>query len=439
VGEETAVAAMRAGAHDFMPKGALVRLIAVIERELREASNRTEHRKMHEKLLISERMASVGTVTAGVAHEINNPLTVLLANLDIVADTLAGVDVRADAQSATAATTGNRDGLAARLAKVSEPLRDAQVAAERVRLIVRDLNLFSRAGDEERRGSVDVHAVLETSLRMTANEVRHRARLTKEFGDIPQVEGNEARLGQVFLNLLVNAAQAIPEGHADANEIKVVTRMEGANSVAVEIHDTGNGITADVLPRIFDPFFTTKPVGIGTGLGLAICHRIIGALGGQISVESQVGKGTVFRIVLPRAVSIAAVAGPAPVVAVGGRRGRVLVVDDEPMLCATIQRMLERDHDVTATTTAKKALHLISGGERFDIILCDLMMPRMTGMDLHAELLALAPDQAQKLVFMTGGVFTQNARAYLDKVSNLSIEKPFRATLIQSVVQKLLQ
>jgi CheY-like chemotaxis protein len=274
---------------------------------------------------------------------------------------------------------------------------------------------------------------------MAGNEIRHRARLTKEFGDIPPVEGNEARLGQVFLNLLVNAAQAVPEGRADTNEIKVVTRMEGANSVAVEIHDTGNGITADALPRIFDPFFTTKPVGVGTGLGLAICHRIIGALGGQISVESQVGKGTVFRIVLPRAVSVAAVPGPAPVVAVGGRRGRVLVVDDEPMLCATIQRMLEGNHDVTATTTAKEALRLISGGERFDIILCDLMMPSMTGMDLHAELLASAPDQARKLVFMTGGVFTQNARIYLDKASNLSIEKPFRAPLIQSVVQKLLQ
>jgi two-component system, NtrC family, sensor kinase len=138
---------------------------------------------------------------------------------------------------------------------------------------VRDLKIFSRATDEEHRGAVDVQRVLESSLRMAWNEIRHRARLVKEYSNVPAVEANEARLGQVFLNLIVNAAQAIREGDAEHNQIRVTTWLDERGWVVTEVRDSGMGIPPENLQRIFDAFFTTKPVGVGTGLGLSLQAR----------------------------------------------------------------------------------------------------------------------------------------------------------------------
>ncbi|MBI5495633.1 MAG: response regulator [Deltaproteobacteria bacterium] len=441
VGEETAVDAMRAGAHDIMSKGRFARLVPAIERELRDAGLRAERTRMHEQLLVSDRMASVGTLAAGVAHEINNPLAALIANLDITVAAVSRLTDEArraclDGAGGAAATA--YQSMAQLLREVDEPLRDAREAADRVRLIVRDLKVFSRA-DEEHRGAVDVRRVLESTLRMATNEIRHRAQLVKDFGDVPPVEGNEARLGQVFLNLVVNAAQAIPEGHAHSNEIRVVTRPDGHGHVVVEVRDTGAGMAEAVLPRIFDPFFSTKPMGVGTGLGLAISHRIVTGLGGRIEVESRVGKGTVVRTILPVARGAPA-EGPAPVASTPpGRRGRILVVDDERALATAIRRMLAPDHDVETVIRARDAMDLVARGERFDMVLCDLLMPEMTGMDLHAEWTRTAPGHAESLVFMTGGAFTPRAREFLNRVSNPRLEKPFDAAQLRALVHGLLR
>jgi CheY-like chemotaxis protein len=195
----------------------------------------------------------------------------------------------------------------------------------------------------------------------------------------------------------------------------------------------------EALAHIFDAFFTTKPVGVGTGLGLAICHRIVTSLGGDISVQSHVGTGTTFRVSLPLAHSVAA-----PVIDAGAekpdvRRGHILVVDDEPMLCKVIRRVLGQDHEVIVATSAEGALQLINDGQRFDIILSDLMMPEMTGMDLHTELLRLAPDQADKMIFMTGGTFTEAAKSFLESVPNQTMEKPFRNAALRQLVQSRMQ
>jgi signal transduction histidine kinase len=425
IGEETAVSSLRAGAHDFLIKGALARLLPAIERELREASSRFEKKKIQEQLLISERMASVGLLAAGVAHEVNNPLAIVVSNLELASRQLSEM---------TAGSTSSE-----RLGELAAQLRDAQEAAERVRLIVHDLKVFSRASDAESRGPVEIRGVLESAIRMASNEIRHRARLTRDCAEGILVNGNESRLGQVFLNLLVNAAHAIPEGHAESNEIKIVARAVSPDRVAIEIHDTGAGIPADVMPHIFEAFFTTKGTTVGTGLGLAICHRIVADHGGEITVESEVGKGTVFRTLLP----VAAQPSAAPAVAqdkvATGRRGRILAVDDEPMLCIVIQKLLGGDHDVTTVNSAKEALRRFDGGERFDLILCDLMMPEMTGMDLYARLQQSAPDLADKVIFMTGGAFTENAQAFLARLPNKSIEKPFKGTRLREVVQRFLQ
>ena len=294
-----------------------------------------------------------------------------------------------------------------------------------MRLIVRDLKIFSRS-DEDKTGAVDVRRVIESSLRMAWNEIRHRARLVKDYGDVPPVEGNEGRLGQVFLNLIVNAAQAMPEGRADKNEIRVITKQDDHGRVVVEVRDTGSGIPESVISRIFDPFFTTKPIGVGTGLGLAICHRIVTALGGELTVESQVGKGSVFRTILPVAKGDAAEVSHQPAALVVGRRGRILVVDDEPMLGTAVRRMLSAEHEVLAVTSARDAIERVFKGERFDIILCDLMMPEVTGMDLHAELVRFAPEQAEKMVFMTGGAFTSRSSRVLGSRSEPAHREAFR-------------
>ena len=422
VNEDIAVAALHAGAHDFMAKGKLHRLVPAVERELRNGELRAERRKMEEQLLLSDRMASMGTLAAGVAHEINNPLACIMANLE-----LAVMDVE------------ERFGLGADLRDLRDELEDARSAAERIRNIVRDLKIFSRS-HEEHTGPVDVPRVMDSTIRMAHNEIRHRARLVKDYGTTPAVEACESRLGQVFLNLIINAAHAIVEGHADGNEIRISTTTDEHGHVVISIADTGTGMPPDVLRRLFVPFFTTKPVGVGTGLGLSICHRIVAGFGGTIAVESEVGKGTTFRVSLPAARSGATEARPqAAVDTTARRRGRILVVDDEPMIARVIQRTLSAEHDVVAVAGAREALERVRAGDPFDIILCDLMMPQMTGMELHAELTELALEHADRVIFMTGGAFTPAARAFLGGVSNQKLEKPFNAVLLRALINGRIQ
>jgi signal transduction histidine kinase len=441
VGDEAAVAAMKAGAHDFLAKGKLARLLPALERELREVKIRAEQKRMREQLLISERMASAGTLAAGVAHEINNPLAVAAANLEFVTSNLLAIVPEMRALGLTeGAPAGDGAWLSwvkGRVDEAEEPLRDMREALVRIRDIVRDVKLFSRSQDEA-RGPVDVRSVMESSLRMAWNEIRHRAQLIKDYGNIPPVDANEGRLGQVMLNLLINAAQAIPEGSAKTNKIRVSTKPHSGDGVAIEIFDTGNGIPAANLERIFDPFFTTKEVGVGTGLGLAICHRIVTDLGGEMSVESEVGTGTVFRVVLPawRGTTVAdAAAGEAPGAA---RRARILLVDDEVAVGRALQRILSKHHDVTVSNSGREAIARFVSGERYDVIVSDLMMPEVTGMEIHNQLLRMAPDQADRMVFLTGGAFTPIAREFLDAVPNPRIDKPVEMRNLLAVVAGLL-
>ncbi len=417
---ESLLEAMRAGIHYVVPRESLFLLGAVIEQAQLAVQRSIERRRIEEQLVVADRMVSVGTLAAGVAHEINNPLATVLANLELATRETADL-LRAQ-------------GELPRLLELRDELRDAREAAERVRATVRDLKTFSRS-DDESLGPIDLQRVLDSSARMAWNEVRHRARLVKDYQPAPAVEGNEARLGQVFLNLIVNAAQAIPEGKADEHQISLVIRSTTAE-VIVEVHDSGAGIPPEVLTLIFAPFFTTKPVGVGTGLGLSISQRIINKLGGRITVESEVGKGTVFRVHLRRAQTVApsppdelvSSAPPPP------RRGKLLVIEDEPSLLLAIERTLSGHHDVTTLSRAYGALERIVAGARYDVILCDLMMPEMTGMDLHAALLSAAPDQALRMIFLSGGTFTPRARAFLDQVPNLRIEKPFELMELRTIV-----
>jgi PAS domain S-box-containing protein len=395
--------------------------VAVVARDV------TERAEFQDRLLERDRMAAIGTLSAGVAHEINNPLTYLLVNLEHVLRRLRAASASDDPIAELDEAAGGMPGLV-------QALQQAVDGANKVRQIVRDLLTFSQ-GSVEQRGGVDVRGIVESATQMAWHEIRHRARLVKNMSEVPPVDANEARLGQVFLNLLVNAAQAIPEGRADQHEVRVVTRTDDQGNVVVEVSDTGMGIPPENLSRIFDPFFTTKGE-TGTGLGLAISHGAIRSLGGEITVTSVSGRGTTFHVVLPPSKSWR---GAAPSSSHDLRtqvRRRVLVVDDEPLVGEAIARALSEDNDVEVVTEAKQALARVQKGAVYDIVFCDLMMPVMTGMDLYAEIVRVAPRLAGRLVFMTGGAFTPRARAFLENVVNPCLEKPLDTSKLRSIVAR---
>jgi PAS domain S-box-containing protein len=399
----------------------------------------TERAEFQQHLLERDRMSALGTLSAGVAHEINNPLTYLLVNLEHVLRRLRAVSASDDPiAELTAPEPAAPDprGLPrshGSLASLVQSLQHAVEGANRVRQIVRDLLTFSQ-GHVEHRGTVDVRGLLESAVQIAWHEIRHRARLVKALADVPPVDANEARLGQVFLNLLLNAAQAIPEGHADKNEIRVATRTDDRGNAVVEVSDTGMGIAPRDLPRIFDPFFTTKDSG--TGLGLAISHGTVKGLGGDIQVSSVLGEGSSFRVTLPPAKPWRASIPTSAHDVRGLPRRRVLVIDDEPLVGEAVARALSDDGDVQVETEAQQALARIGAGERFDLVLCDLMMPVMTGMDLYAEVVRTAPMLAGRFVFMTGGAFTPRARAFLASVVNPCLEKPLDMGKLRSLVAR---
>ena len=376
----------------------------------------TARKALEARLMFTDRMASIGTLAAGIAHEINNPLAYVMTNIEVLREELGE----------TAAP------------ELREAIGDAAEGALRIQNIVRGVKTFSRS-DDDSSTPTDIHRALESALRLATSEMRHRCVVVKQLGEVPYVLGNEARLGQVFINLLVNAAQAMPERDTSANRIRITTRTGSDGAAVIEISDNGHGMTPQVARRIFEPFFTTKDVGQGTGLGLAVCHGIVERFGGRISVESAVGVGTTFRLTFP--------AAPAHLAPIRKRSAdhagedqraclRVLLIDDDATLLKSIARSFAR-HDVTACNSAEDALALLRANERFDAIVCDLMMPGLTGMELRHEVALLRPELLDRMLFMTGGAFTPEAQAFIDDPQIKWIEKPFPAKDIQARVREL--
>ena len=379
------------------------------------ARDLTERNRLEAQLLLADRMASVGTLAAGVAHEINNPLGYVLGNLTALTNGLSSESLTTD---------------------LKQSLDDAIHGAKRVRDIVHDLQTFSRGDASKRNEPVDVLRVMDVSIRMAHSAVRHRARLERDYRAVPAVEGNESRLGQVFLNLIVNAAQAMPERPVDENEINVRVTADGEH-VVVEVRDNGSGMTDEVRRRIFDPFYTTKPIGEGTGLGLSICHSIVTSMNGSIEVDSVPGLGTTFRVRLPATRAPARAESIEPPPPASERREKVLVIDDEPMIGVMLRRLLAAHCDVLPVTSPREALRRIGAQERFDVILCDLMMPRMSGIDFYAELSVLSPEMARRTGFLTGGAVTSQARRFVQEHADLTLEKPVELGKLRAFVRML--
>jgi len=378
----------------------------------------TERRAIQARLAQADRLSSLGVLSAGVAHEINNPLAYVLLNLEYIERELS------------------RLGTGPAIETLATRVRDARHGAERVASIVRDLRTFAR-GDEGARGPVDLVAVIESALSIAQAEIQPRASIVRAFDRVPTVDGSSNRLEQVFMNLLLNAAQAIAPGEPQTNTISISLRRDG-NRVCVDITDTGAGITDAVRSRMFDPFFTTKPPGVGTGLGLPICQSIVRALGGELSVVSTLGNGSTFTVALPVWSGESNAQRPSlpSEPPIDAPRGRVLIVDDEVAVGRTLSLVLGTEHDVTVVTSGEEALAVLTqnGADGYDAVLCDLIMPGMNGMELFQALQATHPELAARVIFMTGGLASRKPNEVLS-VPNPLFEKPFDLDQIRSTLR----
>jgi PAS domain S-box-containing protein len=380
------------------------------------ARDMTERNRLQRQVLQNEKLASVGTLAAGIAHEINNPTAVVVANMGVAkeyADKVRATLLEGHVMSAE---------LERSTTDFEEVIRDCTHAGERIRDIVRDLKGFAYidGGDV---GLVNINERLDLALRLAFHEIRYRARIEKSFSeDLPDLVASPGRLSQVFLNLIVNAAQSIDEGRVDENKISLTSRFEDGR-IRIDIADTGKGIPEEILHEIFDPFFTTKPVGSGTGLGLSICQDIVRKHNGEIRVDSEIGRGTTFSIYLPRDTGLELRVGDVAVESNEVPRSKLMVVDDEPSLLKAFRRLLSRYHDVTAALGGRAAVEFLSYD--YDVIVCDLMMPDLDGVDFHDYIAENFPGLERRMVFVTGGAYTSRVQDFLARVDNPRLEKPF--------------
>lgn len=388
-----------------------IRMVGVMEDISRD-------RELQSQLNLASRLAAVGSLASGVAHELNNPLTWVTSNLGFAVEELQKLHHE------------NKEARE-RTEEALDALDDAKAGAERIAQIVSDLRTFARS-DAEGLHPVAVNRAVDSALTMAHNELRHRGRLVRDLKPVPTVLANEARLVQAVLNLLLNAAWSLAASPAGVNEVRVATRTDGEGQALIEVSDTGPGIPTDVLPRIFDPFFSTKPTGEGLGLGLSVTHSIITGVGGSIEVESELGRGTTFRVTLPAVPRLEA-PPPKPAPKEPTRRGKIVVIDDESAILVAFQRMLGPSHEVRTFERGLDALPSLKADPP-DLIFCDVMMPELTVAELFARICEQCPGLDKRVVFMTGGAFTDAARDFLAKANATVLEKPFSPNYLREVV-----
>jgi PAS domain S-box-containing protein len=266
------------------------------------ARDLSERKRVQARAIQADRAAALGIFAAGMAHEINNPLSYVIGNLDYLAEEVPAL---VDGLERLGSHGADPDALGEiakhalqRSADLRETIQDAREGADRVRSLVADLKVLSRPADQP-SSCADAEAILESVMRLMGAELRSRARIVRAYERVRPVSADPARLAQVFLCLLTNAVHALPTHSPGRNEIRLAIASTDPGQVRIEVRDNGRGMSPRVMKRVFDPFYTTEEPGRGSGLGLAICQNIVGELGGEISVESREGEGTAFGVTLP--------------------------------------------------------------------------------------------------------------------------------------------
>ncbi|MGZ3419456.1 MAG: hybrid sensor histidine kinase/response regulator [Polyangiales bacterium] len=381
----------------------------------------TARKESQAQIIQADRMATIGMLAATVAHELNNPLAYVVLNLGILGRELEGILDRSDEAQ-----------------RIRERLRVLHEGVSHTVSVVGDLRSFCRPNSPAR--PLDVRSILESAINMAMSQIESRARLVRNFSSVPSVVADGARLGQVFLNLLLNAAQSFDETDSRDREVRVMLRSQGDDQVRIEISDTGRGMAPEILGRIFEPFFTANPVG--TGLGLSISKTIVTSMRGQLLVESAPGKGSTFIVVLPAARENDDIAREeeldAPTALGPSKREerlRLLVVDDEAALVTALHEVLAVDHEVTTLTTGARALELLLNGHESDVILCDILMPGMSGIDLYRALERERPALLDRMIFMSAASFMPRVTEFLEQVPNPRIEKPIDVAQLRELIR----
>ncbi|MEN0063875.1 MAG: ATP-binding protein [Myxococcota bacterium] len=387
-----------------------LRRIQQLETQRRESELAEIRAKSDAKLQQAERFASLGRLAAAVAHEINNPLSYVQGNLSYTARELRDPNLQ-------------------------EALEDALEGVDRIRHIVKDLQGLSRP-PEDRNPEADIHRTIRSAVAIASAHLRAKARLTVSTAPRLYAACDEPRLSQAILNLLINSAQALPDGQRDHHLIEVrAQRVE--ETIEIEVQDDGPGIPSSILHRVREPFFTTKQVGEGTGLGLALADGIVRSHGGALDIESQPGH-TVVRITLPALdvlhdQRVAPRSDPFPL-----RRLRILVCDDEPLVARALSRHLA-PHEVHAVSGGQEALLQLEHDDAFDLVLCDLMMPVISGMDVHDHLAQTQPELLSRFVFMSGGTFTERAQSLRETQGIRFLDKPVQPQVLRRLLQDVMR
>jgi PAS domain S-box-containing protein len=379
------------------------------------ATDVTERIRLEGQVAQAERLSALGRLAASVAHEINNPLAYTIEALRLGGELVAELERTAGEGAATA------------LGRLHALIGEAAEGADRVRLTTRDLRSFSR-GEVEARRPLDLDQCLAAAIKLVGKRTGTRAAIERRQGPPAVVHADENWLVQIFVNLILNAADAVPAERADQNRIRISTRLEGA-AVVVEVADNGPGVPAGVREAIFEPFFTTKPVGEGTGLGLFVTRNLVTALGGSVTIGEAPEGGALFSVRLP--VEGAAAPAPEPIRPPAPGKAAcfsVLIIDDDPQVAELMRLSLQREYPastVRALTSGRAAVDHLVEGARYDLVFCDLMMGELSGMRIHEELRRSAPGRERELIFMTGGVFDSVVADFLASIPNDCLDKPF--------------
>jgi signal transduction histidine kinase len=442
--EEIAIEALRHGAQDYVRKTELDG--QALWRAIRYAIERVRVTELEQRLLHADRLSAIGQLAASVAHEVNNPAGYVLGNLELLDDYLqvpraAIAAIRELAQrSSDAAMAPAVAAILARhdidhvLGECRQMISAGLLGIERIRSMVQNLRVFSRV----EQGEIELVAlpdVVRAACKLVRAEIRPRASLELRLDHVSEIAADRGQLIQVFTNLLMNAAQAIPPGESPAHRIEVTTRAEDG-ALRVEIRDTGCGMSPAVRARIFEPFFTTKSREEGTGLGLPLCLDIVRQHRGDIEVQSWEGIGTRVTVILPAdtGMAVSAPRWQQPAVELATRRARILIIDDELELLRAYQRLLSPYHDVVVADSGTRGMEILSRDDRFDVIVCDLMMPGVDGVGVYQYLEQERAPLCARLLFWSGGAFTERARTFLARYQPPCLDKPVsRATLLDAV------
>jgi PAS domain S-box-containing protein len=379
----------------------------------------TDRRATQLRRAETERLASIGTLAAGVAHEMNNPLAYALMNVGFIEDELPALI----AESADPA----------RWTELTNTLAEVRHGVSRVAQIVRDIRAFSRLDTSAEPCRIPV--LVERAVQIARAGKPECARIATHYDATSVVYADAGRLSQVFLCLVLNALDATPTSDGVSRSVDVRAFNEG-DSVVIEVRDEGIGIAPEILPRIFDPFFTTKEPGKGTGLGLSVSYGVVRSAGGTMTVESKLGVGTVARVVLPAAAKSGLPPPPS-----SDRMGkavlrlRILVIDGDAMVGRALERSLSERDDIVVCRNGEDALELLEASREYHLILCDLSMPSLAGAGFYVQVGQRWPEMGRRVVLMIGGGSTEATRRFLEESKVRSLEKPLDMTALGRMLE----